>query len=196
MTEEKKYSVLNSIQETGLLKDISIKNYEILFKTYYSTLCNFACKYLKDKDLAEEKVQDVFYKIWKNREQITVTISIKSYLYQSVKNICLQYLEHLNVERRYEKSIEHYSLINNFDPQDEMEINETFQLYDNTLNSLPTRCKEIFQLSRNEGLKYREIADKLSISIKTVEANIGKALQVFRLSFKKYSLIILFLFNL
>ncbi len=171
---------LNRIQKGDL------KEFERLFRELYSPLCLYANKYLQDKDKAEEIVQDIFYGIWKNREKMDIRVSFKSYLYRAVQNNCLQLIQHLAVEDKYKqyvkKEVSHFQS----DPVKEMELQEMNKVVEQTLESLPERCKEIFSMSRFEGLKYREIAEKLQISTKTVEANMGKALQAFRKSLKQY----------
>jgi RNA polymerase sigma-70 factor (ECF subfamily) len=164
----------------------NIKEFEKVFRDYYSPLCHFAFRYLKDMDSAEEIVQDLFYMYWKNRERIEITTSLKSYLYQATKNKCLKHIEHKSVEDRYTKEM---LLQPNYEGaySNNIETDELNQVIENTLNQLPDRCREIFVLNRFEGFKYQEIADKLSISIKTVEANMGKALKLFRVNLKLYN---------
>ena len=159
-----------------------LKEFERLFKELYSPLCLYANKYLQDKDKAEEIVQDIFYGIWKNRAKLSIKVSFKSYLYKAVQNNCLQLIQHHVVEDKYKQYVKNEVSHFQSDPIKEMELQEMNKVVEQTLDSLPDRCKEIFSMSRFEGLKYREIAEKLEISTKTVEANMGKALQAFRKS--------------
>jgi RNA polymerase sigma-70 factor (ECF subfamily) len=163
-----------------------IKEYEKLFRKYYQPLCHFANRFLKDMDSSEEIVQELFYNIWKNRESISITSSLKAYLYQSVRNNSLKFIEHLAVRERYSSEMKRQQNEGAGNDSDSVELAELNELIENTLNQLPERCRQIFLLSRYEGLKYHEIAEKLSISIKTVEANMGKALQLFRTNLKVY----------
>lgn len=163
-----------------------LKEFERLFKTLYSPLCAYANKYLQDKDKAEEIVQDIFYGIWKNREKLDIKVSFKSYLYRAVSNNCLQLIQHQAVQDKYVQHVKNEVVHYQADPVKEMEMQEMNKVVEETLESLPERCKKIFSMSRFEGLKYREIADKLKISQKTVEANMGKALQAFRRNLKQY----------
>lgn len=175
----------------------NIKEFERLFRDLYEPLCRFANAFLHDSDKSEELVQDVFYRLWKEREKRKITTSIKSYLYAVTKNECLQLIQHLKVEERYKNYI---SLMRNeyyADPAKQLEYKEMNKRVEETLNSLPERCRQIFELNRYEGLKYKEIAKKLNISPKTVEANISKALKAFRINLKDADLaftIILLLF--
>jgi len=163
-----------------------LKEFERLFRELYSPLCFYANKYLQDKDKAEEIVQDIFYGIWKKRAKLSIKVSFKSYLYKAVHNNCLQLIQHHAVEDKYKQYVKNEVSHFQSDPVKEMELQEMNEVVEQTLDSLPERCKEIFSLSRFEGLKYREIAEKLKISTKTVEANMGKALQAFRKNLKQY----------
>ena len=179
------------MQLAGFLKQTRIKQddlleFEKLFKLFYSPLCHYAYRFLKDMDLAEEIVQEFFYNYWKNRHTMNIQISIKSYMFRAVRNNSLKYLEHVRVVKKYEQN---YKDSNDADAgfeTNELETRELNEIIEATLNELPERCRQIFRLSRFEGLKYSEIAEKLSISIKTVEANMGKALQLFRKNLKHY----------
>jgi len=174
--------------EVKSIKIINIENFEILFKQYYTELCNFALKYTKNNEDAEEVVQDVFYKIWEKRSFINIKISIKSYLYISVRNKCLQNINHKKIVRIYEKYIDKQDNTEASTPHENLVYEESIEIFNEALNTLPERCIEIFKLSRFEGLKYKEIAKKMSVSVKTVEANISKALKTFRNYFPEYAL--------
>jgi len=163
-----------------------LKEFEKLFKELYTPLCSYASKFLGDNDKAEEIVQDIFYGIWKNREKLEIKISFKSYLYKSVQNNCLQVIHHHQVEDKYKQHLANHVVEFQTDPIQEMELEEMNQLIEKTLEALPEKCKQIFSMSRFDGLKYKEIAQKLNISIKTVEANMGKALNTFRHNLKQY----------
>ena len=162
------------------------KVFESLFRVYYNELCHFAYRYLKDWDLAEETVQDVFYQIWKKHDQLNIVKNVKAYLYQSVKNSCLQIFKHKLVEKKYVNNFKIEGRSEAYEPTDALEHKEIVEKVERVIQSLPERCRDIFMLNRFEGLKYQEIADRLAISIKTVEANMGKALKVFRESFGSY----------
>ncbi len=168
------------------IKQGDIEAYEQIFRELYSPLSGFANKMLKDHDKAEEIVQEVFYNIWKNRERLTVKVSLKSYLYKSVKNSCLQIAQHQLVKDKYKRFVTSHEGNSYHNPQSELEVKEINQVIDKTLDTLPERCKEIFYLNRFDGLKYKEIAEKLSISQKTVEANISRALKHLRKNLKQY----------
>lgn len=163
------------------IKNSDIKAFESLFRAYYAQLCHFAFGFVKDMDTAEEIVQDFFYNYWKNRESISFQTSTKAYLYQAIKNNSLKYLDKVSVRRRYASEVMANTSEENLSSlSDELDGRELEKTINETLKELPERCSQIFLMSRFEGLKYHEIADKLSISVKTVEANMSKALQAFR----------------
>ncbi len=175
-----------SISSHKRIQQGNIKEFERVFRNYYSSLCNFAYQFIRDMDSAEEIVQDLFYNYWKKRDKIQITTSLKAYLYQATKNKCLKHIEHNRVKDRYSKEMVIQRNDMEFEASVELETAELNHIIESTLNQLPERCKQIFMLSRFEGLKYQEIAEKLSISIKTVEANMGKALKLFRDKLKLY----------
>ncbi|WP_194777680.1 RNA polymerase sigma-70 factor [Pararhodonellum marinum] len=167
--------------------------FEMLFKTHYSPLCRFATAYLTDPDAAEEIVQATFIRFWEKRESIQIDISLKAYLYRSVRNACLneikrQKVRHLHAQsvvaegEKFSQASDHLTMKTEL----ESKIQEALQ-------SLPEQCRLIFKMSRFEELKYQEIADELQISIKTVENQMGKALKLMRLKLKDYLPMILIL---
>ncbi len=167
-------------------RDNDISAFEELFRKYYAGLVNYAYGYTKDMDASEEIVQDFFYNYWKNRKDINIKFSIKSYLYRSIRNNSLKYLEALAVRRRYaDRVIDAARGHSGYENMD-LEVKELNELIENTLKELPERCVQIFRMSRFEGLKYEEIAAELSVSVKTVEANMGKALKLLRERLGKY----------
>jgi len=168
------------------IKQDDLKEFEDLFKMFYTPLCHYANKFLKDMDVAEEIVQEFFYNYWKNRQTMVIQISLKSYMYRAIRNNSLKYLEHKAVVKKYEDNYKEVNVSESGFENNELELEELNSIIEATLNELPERCSQIFKLSRFEGLKYNEIAEKLSISIKTVEANMGKALQLFRKNLKHY----------
>lgn len=163
-----------------------VKAFEIIFKKYYQMLCNFSCKYLHDMDKAEEIVQDLFVTFWEKRYELNIHSSVKSYLFRSAFNNSINYLKHKTIESKYEKYVKEVDHYETFDPLEEIKSTELNELIENTLNSMPERIRTIFQLNRFEGLKYHEIAEKLSLSVKTIEANMTKALKLLRKNLKEY----------
>ncbi|MEN8123054.1 MAG: RNA polymerase sigma-70 factor [Bacteroidota bacterium] len=177
---------LLQINIVNKIKQGNIRAFEKVFRELYSPLCGYANKIINDPDKAEEIVQEVFYIIWKNKERLTIRVSLKSYLYKSVQNSCLQIAQHQLVKEKYRQFVINGDNDKQLSPDTELEVKEINKAIDQTLDSLPERCKEIFYMNRFEGLKYREIAEKMSISQKTVEANISRALKHLRKNLKQY----------
>jgi RNA polymerase sigma-70 factor (ECF subfamily) len=163
-----------------------IASFEALFHQYYSKLCGYAESLVGMKEVAEEVVQDVFFNIWKNRESLRIRQSFQSYLYRAAFNNSMMHLRKMRREQFLEDISRPEQRQDAPDPSQLIQLDEVAGLIKQTLDSLPERTREIFWLNRQEGLKYREIALKLSISEKTVEANMGKALKALRNSMQKY----------
>ncbi|NJK87131.1 MAG: RNA polymerase sigma-70 factor [Bacteroidales bacterium] len=168
------------------IKTGDIKSFESIFKKYYQMLCGFSCKYIHDMDKAEEIVQDLFYNLWDKRNDLVIHSSVKSYLFRSAYNNSINYLKHKAIENRYEKNIKESIPQMSSDASEELRIAEMNHIIEETLNALPERIKLVFQLNRFEGLKYHEIAERLSLSVKTIEANMTRALKLLRKNLKDY----------
>jgi len=175
-----------SVEEQIRKGDISA--FEKVFREYYAPLTLFANSFVKDKDIAEEIVQDFFYNFWKNKEHIVIQSSLKSYLFQSIRNKALKYLRHEAVKNKYISDVLERSGDDNKTYQPNIyELKELEKKINDALAKLPANCIKIFKMNRFEGLKYREIAEKLNISVKTVEANISKALSQLRDELSSYN---------
>ena len=162
------------------IKDGDIQAFETLFRSYYAPLCRYACQFVDSADAAEEIVQDLFYVLWKDRQDLNIYTSVNGYLYRSVKNKSLQLLEKTIVRDNYYKMSEGNSMVETVTPQEELEYKELEQQIEKTLRRLPERRQKIFRMNRMDGKKYNEIAQELQISVKTVEAEISKALRELR----------------
>jgi RNA polymerase sigma-70 factor, ECF subfamily len=179
--------VANMSQAESIRKgDISV--FEKVFREYYAPLTLFASTLVKDREVAEEIVQEFFYYYWNNRHSIEIQSSLKSYFFQSIRNRALKHIRHENVKQRYVAGVmdntpagSHIYELNVYELK---ELEEKVQVI---LNRLPATCSRIFSMSRFEGMTYKQIADKLSISVKTVEANMSKALAGFREGLKTYT---------
>ncbi|WP_321997544.1 RNA polymerase sigma-70 factor [Draconibacterium orientale] len=186
---------MNSFEENNLFINIQQgdeKAFEKLFKLYYGYLCNFATKIIADDVAAEEIVQDFFVKFWERRTDLSVESSLKNYLFRSVKNLCLNYIKHNNIKLQHAQKVIAESETSNFN-NDYIEVDLAADIA-KSIEELPEKRREIFRLSREEGLKYREIAEKLNISIKTVEAQMSLAIKSLRDKLKKYNTFIFYFF--
>ena len=134
---------------------------------------------LRDRAVAEELVQDVMLELWRRRETLTSDGSAQAYLFQATRNRVLNHLRHLKIEQRSEPEIR--GDISSTPHADAAVVEEELDVaVQRAVQSLPDRCREVFELSRVHGLKYVEIARTLGISVKTVEAQMGKALRILR----------------
>ena len=167
------------------------KLFEQLFKDHYKALHAYAATILKDADLAEEVVQQMFLKFWEKRELLVIATSIKAYLYKCVYNDSLNYLKHENVKKKYQDFTQLTANTLSEFASAKAELNELEIKLREALNELPEQCRTIFQLSRFEELKYREIADQLGLSIKTVENQMGKALRILRLKLVDFLILVI-----
>jgi len=163
--------------------------FNCIFNMYYKGLVLYANKFLMDRDKAEETVQGLFVKLWSDREQIKINTSLKTYLQKSVQNKCLDILKHKKVVQDYMDKTGRQLVEQTGSSEDLILFTELNEKIEDSINNLPENCREIFKLSRYEGLKYTEIAQKMNISIKTVEVQIGKALKKLRDDLKQYLLI-------
>lgn len=169
------------------IREGDVKAFEELFRRYYSQLCWYAAGITGQMEVAEELVEELFYTIWKEKEQLKVIYSLKSYLYGAIRNESLKYFEHLEVRERYRKLVMSGKIEKEEpDPQKQLEYAELESLIDQTLNKLPDRRLQIFKMHRLEGKKYAEIAVSLSLSVKTIEAEMTKALRTLRTEIENY----------
>lgn len=169
---------------------------EDAFKTHFKGLHGYAYTILKDEDTAEEMVQNVFYKLWKNRDGIKINESIAAYLYRSVYNESLNYIKHQTVKHAYQSHAAR-TMENDNNATERVKLKELEVKLDQAIKELPEQCRTIFQMSRFEELKYMEIAGKLGLSVKTVENQMGKALKVLRMKLADYiTILIMLLLNL
>ena len=169
------------------IKEGDIQAFEYLFRSCYEPLCRYACQFVGDMPAAEEIVQDLFYILWKERETLQIFTSVNGYLYRSVKNKALQQIEKVKIRESYQNMYAESADIETFTPQEELEYKELEQQIEGTLHRLPERRQKIFRMNRMEGKKYSEIAQELHISVKTVEAEISKALKILRNKYKLYN---------
>jgi RNA polymerase sigma-70 factor, ECF subfamily len=171
------------IRDTEIIVRIrqgDVGQFESLFRSSYVALVRYAKTMIKDHDTSEEIVQDLFFRLWKDREILKIESSLNGYLFRSVHNSCLHYIEHEMVIKRYAEEISYYQSEFQESPSDILHYKELQSIVARILERLPERCGRIFYMSRFEGLKYNEIAEKLSVSVKTVESNMGRALKEFR----------------
>lgn len=158
----------------------------MLYENYYSQLCLTAVRYVKDPKVAEDLVQDLFVDIWKKRENLNISSSLKGYLQRSTVNRSLNWIRAQRVQIEDIDSIKATS-DNEADAQDEIEKSEVEAHISKVIDTLPEKCRLVFVLSRFEMMSYKEIGLKLNISTKTVENQISKALKILRHELKNFA---------
>lgn len=165
------------IDVLAAIKDGSEAAFDALFRRWYEPLCHFACPLTDgDMDEAEDVVQGAFIRLWEHRERLDIKFSLKAYLYKSVQNAALNRI-------RNRQTVEKYAQHQTRDMEHQRSEIPDFELAERiqrAIAELPAQCRRVFELSRFEALKYREIAVQLDISPKTVEQHMGKALSFLR----------------
>jgi RNA polymerase sigma-70 factor (ECF subfamily) len=164
--------------------------FETVFKTHYKGLHAYACSLLENSAVAEEVVQNIFYKLWERGETLSISGNIAAYLYSAVNNESLNQIKHLKVRAQHELFVKRQTREKTDTAAKHIQVKELEGKLRSALNDLPEQCRTIFQLSRFEELRYREIADTLGISIKTVENQMGKALKIMRIKLADFLILI------
>ena len=166
--------------------------FNILFKKYYAVLCTYACRFVNLED-AEEIVQNLMVTLWERRADIRINTSLRQYLFRSVYLGSLNNISQNETKKRIER-IYYDSIVNN-------EYFDTYQLEElkvritKAIADLPESYKEVFIMHRHDNLSYKEIAEKLNISPKTVDYRIQQALKILRTQFKDYLPLVLLLYK-
>ena len=155
--------------------------FEMVFKTHYKSLHAYAFTITNNNAVAEEMVQNVFLKLWERTATIAISGSVPAYLYRAVYNESLNYLKHQKVRSQHQLFVQHRREESTESTTKDIQVKELEAKIQAALNELPEQCRTVFQLSRFEELRYREIADRLQISVKTVENQISKALKILRI---------------
>lgn len=170
------------------IKNQPEKGFEMIYKRYYRQLCSHSLRFVYSTEIAEDIVSDVFLMFWRNELFKTVKSTYRAYLYTAVRNRSLNYVKAefgtKGIKEKEEILIEKHGDIN--DPQSILLMNELMNKITQSINNFSPQCQRVFLLSRIEGKKNREIADKLEINIKTVEAHLVKALTSIRKTLSDY----------
>ena len=186
-------AVCGQYQADALFRQVTENNaypaFRQLFSLYYEPLCRYATRFVHSSEAAEEIVADVFVKLWKNRAQIQLYASFHAYCHRAVKN---QSLDYLKSNRRFDASHSeltdaHHALTAHGDSPEQGVIGQEFDTkLNNAIARLPRQGQLIYRMSRDQGLKYREIAGQLGISVRTVETHMGRTVQALRLQLQEY----------
>lgn len=160
--------------------------FEAIYKFYYSQLYHFLIRYLHSDSVIEDIIQQVFFNIWQNRENLEPRGTLKSYLYTAVRNQAFKYLEQeKKVDRNQREIIDTYQ-INDKNPELHFEFEELEKAYHEAVEKLPEKRRHIFLMHRQNNLTYQEIADVLEISIKTVETQMSRSLKFLSICLERF----------
>ncbi len=167
------------------LKAGNSKIFSKLFDEYYDPLCRTCLRYLPDRHEAEEIVQDLFVHLWERRSEIAIDKSVAAYLFKSVVNRALNYKTHQQFKRAHIDYVKSNTNTFSRDPG-LLEEEELFARYESIVAKMPEKRRKVFRLSRKEGLNYAEIGERMSISVRTVEVHLSRALKEIRRKLKGY----------
>lgn len=163
------------------------KAFSLLFKKYYRDLVLFGGNFLPDKCACEDIVQSVFLKLWDERQLLHIKTSLKSYLLKSVQNACLDEIQHKHVVREHEDYVLSFAgMLEDMDTENYILYSDLQQHLQQALDKISVSYREAFEMNRFEGLKFREIADKLQVSQRTVEERVGKTVSLLRKYLKDF----------
>lgn len=192
----------NAEKTHSKLNRITIKKYKNLYFKFHGRLVLFANKFTGDIQVSRDLVQDAFLKLWEKQNSKTSIESPKAYLFQTVRNSCLNHQRHIKIKHSVEENLirkinsteksVYYELGNPFQSLLELELEE---IIGELVNSMPDKCRQVYKMSRHDFLKNKQIAKKLDISVKAVEKHISKALLILRFGLSNY-LMVLMLFSL
>ncbi|WP_423129526.1 RNA polymerase sigma-70 factor [Gaoshiqia sp. Z1-71] len=172
------------------LKEGQSLAFDYFFERYYQGLCVYAIKIVGTESVSKDIVQDFFVRLWENRKNIEIGLSVKSYFIRSVHNRCLDHLAYRNIRTAY--ADQQLSILSDIDMTEfPLLDSELKQRIDDEIRRLPDGIRETFILSRFTGLSYRQIADQENISVKTVEYRISKALTSLRHGLSDYLYLLL-----
>ena len=171
----------------GKMKTGDREAFNQIFRRYYTPLLRFCIRFVVDADMTAEIVQDLFVKLWSNREKLSFTSGFEPYMLRAVRNAAITYI---NKERSHAETNERVFAgageSDDNDPSETLQSNNLEESYRQVLASMPEKRREVFLASRFEGLKYYEIAEKMGLSQKTVEAHMSAAIKQLREGLKEY----------
>jgi len=174
--------------------------YEEIYNDFFGVIYHLSLQYLHNEKISEEIVQDSFMKLWEIRDTLNEQFNIRNFLYTITKNNCLNYLRNQKIALKHQEKIKYLEMQFNYEALEKLgnylEFEVLREKIDQAIAALPEEIRETFLLSRFDELHYKEIAEKQSISIKTVEARMTKALRILRLELKDYLSVICLITNL
>lgn len=174
MKEEQSY-IIQLLK--GIFEEEDQQSFEKLFKLFYPKLLRFCMHYVKHKESAEEIVSDVFVNVWTKRKSLSHIRNIETYLFVSVKNASLNHIRQVGTHRPAYLEEEYAEPVTTDDPEKELEKRELISKMDEAINALPPQCRIIFSLIKEDGLKYKQVAEILNLSPRTIETQLVRAMK-------------------
>lgn len=162
------------------MRPVALADFELRFREHHKMLCDLAYNLVKDKDAAKDIVQDVFFKVWKNRENIEVTDQVRSYLFQATTHTSLNYLRSIRRLTRLDLQSGLAGSLAASKGTEEIGYQELELRVQRAIEHLPPKCRVIYKLSRQENLSHQQIAEALNLSVKTIENQLSIALEKLR----------------
>ena len=156
---------------------------ESIFKTFYPVLAAYCYKYVKNEETARDIIQDIFMKVWENRQNVDFSMPLHSFLLKIAHNFCINHLQRVKKEQNYlhnttmrllEMELQYDHLF------DQLVADSMAERIDEVVEQLPEQCRYIFRKSRYEGFNHKDIAQDLNISVRTVETQIYRALKILK----------------
>lgn len=182
-----------NINQTRLLTELKQGDkhaFEVLFKTYYKDLVLFGGSILQDRFLIEDIVQTVFLRLWNTHKELEIKTSLKSYLLTAVRNSCLDEIRHTEIIREYKEAVPKLHQLEDYDTDNYILYSDLSKHLEQAIQKLPEQYARVFRMSRLEGIKYKDIANQLNISERTVEVWISKSLDLLHVYLKDFMFIL------
>jgi RNA polymerase sigma-70 factor (ECF subfamily) len=169
-------SIINHLQQQILLGNT--KAFEDLYRLFFARLFNFAMLYVHKKEISEEIVNDIMVKIWNRREELNRIQNLETYLFVAIRNHCLNHLaQYSNYHVMLEPETSRAEIVNLNNPEREMEWKEIYARLNKAIDELPDQCRTVFKLIKEEGFRYKQVAEILGISPRTVETQLFRAIR-------------------
>lgn len=175
------YSTLSDADLIILLKSDDAMAYTVIYNRYFDSLYLHACNKLKDKEEAQDVIHELFTHLWNKRKELLIKSNLSSYLYISVRNRILDLISHQQVESKYVNSLQNFINEGHCITDHLIREKQLANLIEKGISNLPTKMREVFELSRKEKLSHKEIAAQLNLSEQTVKKQINNALKILRI---------------
>ncbi|RBL91838.1 hypothetical protein DF182_04340 [Chitinophaga flava] len=164
----------------ALLREESTAAFVEIYQRYWRGLYTAASRRVKSRELAEEMIQDLFTGLWMNRSLLQVNVSLQAYLYTSIRNQVLNHFEKEDVRKRYREQLKATATEQDHSMEEAINSNDLSGLLARQVARLPSKCREVYLMSRQQHIPNREIAARMQISEKTVESHLTKALKILK----------------